>query len=135
MILAADASAWIDLSWFAQTAIVALVAAVIGGLISGAVQKEKLRGLSDHLKTHGARLAGLEGRLAQGATDALMHDKRIEVDMARTAMTRDECLRREAAQTDRMVRIFGKIEELQKGQARIEAGFALMAGRVGDGKP
>lgn len=106
--------------------IVIQVLLVAGVGVVGHFLRKTLNGINE-------RLTVLEERERQGQIGSILADGKIRESVLRDHVGRNECTGRHAELRDTTVRLFAKVEDLQRGQARQEAKLDAVADLVRNG--
>ena len=72
------------------------------------------------LNGYDCRIKSLEKQTREGAVQSVVADGRIKEVLAGGYVPRDECRVRHAQEREDKIRLFGKLETIERGQGRIE---------------
>jgi hypothetical protein len=111
--------------WSVMMLVFQVLLTIVGGI--GVLLLKKV------LNGFGERLTTLENRGHKGAISSIVADGQIKEHLARDYVRREECRANHAEGRETQTRLFGKIEELQRGQAKIEGELRALAGFVRNG--
>jgi len=111
--------------WAVMMLVFQVILTGVGGL-GILLLKKVLNGFGDRLKT-------LEERGHKGEIESVVADGEIKESLARRYVPRDECHSRHSAEREDKIRLFGKLEALERGQGRIEGEMKGLSAAIRNG--
>jgi len=106
----------------------ALVSVGVGYLLHRVRSRDKA--IDNRFGRHDARLDRIEVGLSDATRSALIHDKKLELLMAREFVPRDECAAFRSEIRDTTTRLFSKVEVVQREGAATKAVCDLILNRL-----
>lgn len=89
--------------------------------------------LKKALNGYDCRIKSLEKQTREGAIQSVVVDGQIKEALAGGYVSRSECRMTHAAEREDKIRLFGKLESLERGQGRIEGEMKGLSAAIRNG--
>jgi len=116
-------------TWSIVVALVQMLVTLVLGVL-GYLLKRQIDQNDEKIDRMDRRLERLEDRGQEAATGSIVADGKIREGLAKEYVSQAACARCHDETRETTTRIFAKVEDLQKGQARIEGEMAGLTAAV-----